>query len=72
MKTLVILGLVTLIAAPTFIQSVAAAPLLRRDSDQPRWIYGGAYDSRLDPTQSGPIHRGPVFRGYPLSDWYVY
>jgi hypothetical protein len=71
MKTLATFGLVTLIAAPTFIQSVAAAPLLRRDSDQSGRIYGGAYNSRPDLTQSGPIHRGPVYRGYALSDWYL-
>jgi hypothetical protein len=25
-----------------------------------------------DYTQSGPNHTGPLYRGYPLSDWYIY
>jgi hypothetical protein len=24
-----------------------------------------------DYSQSGPNHTGPLFRGYPLSDWYI-
>jgi hypothetical protein len=24
-----------------------------------------------DYTQSGPNHTGPLYRGYPLSDWYI-
>jgi hypothetical protein len=66
------LSLATLIAAPSFVQSAAAAPSLARHSAQSEQGYGGRYDSGLDLTQTGPIHRGPIFRGYPLSDWYIY
>ena len=69
MKTLVALSLVTLLAAPTFVQSATAAPprydVFRQSNQTPR----GSYE---DLTQTGPIHRGPIYHGYPLSDWYVY
>ena len=68
-KTLIAFGLATLIAAPAFAQSAAAAALHSTRLEQ---TDDGADDSRLDLTQSGPIHRGPNYRGYPLSDWYIY
>ena len=68
-KILIALGLATLVAAPGFAQSAAAAV---RHSTRFEQTYDGADDSRIDLTQSGPIHRGPNCRGYPLSDWYIY
>jgi hypothetical protein len=68
-RTLIALGLATLVAAPAFAQSAAAAALHSARFEQ---TYDGADASHLDLTQSGPIHRGPNFRGYPLSDWYIY
>jgi hypothetical protein len=55
----------TLVAA-TFTQPAAAVSQGRSDSDQSGRIYTGA-----DYTQSGPNHTGPLYRGYPLSDWYI-
>jgi hypothetical protein len=72
MKTLIALSLVSLMAAPTFIPPAVAAPMLRDVAGQSHLTLGGGYDSGVDLTQSGPIHRGPLYRGYPLSDWYIY
>jgi hypothetical protein len=67
MKMLIGLSLATLVAAPMFTQTADAAPLASRSER----TYAGAYDSSVDLTQSGPIHRGPIYRGYSLSDWYI-
>ena len=68
-KTLIAFGLATLVAAPAFAQSAAAAVPHSTRFEQ---THDGVDDSRLDLTQSGPVHRGPDFRDYPLSDWYIY
>jgi len=57
LKSITALILATLVAA-TFAQPAAAAPQRR--------------DTGVDYTQSGPNHTGPQYRGYPLSDWYIY
>jgi hypothetical protein len=72
MKRFIALSVATVIATPTFTQFAAAAPLVRHQASQSEEAYAGPYDSRLDLTQTGPIHRGPIYRGYPLSDWYIY
>jgi hypothetical protein len=59
------LTLTTLIAAT--LTGRAAAAQVHHDSHQSWQTYGGP-----DYTQSGPNHTGPSFRGYPLSDWYIY
>jgi hypothetical protein len=71
MKTLMALSWVTLIAVPTVIQSAAAAPRRHDVFHQSDQALGGPYYSGVDLTQSGPIQRGPLYRGYPLSDWYI-
>jgi hypothetical protein len=71
MKTLTALSLLALMAAPTFVSSAAAAPLFHDVAGQSDLTLGGRY-SDVDLTQTGPIHAGPLFRGYPLSDWYIY
>jgi hypothetical protein len=65
-STIVALTLTTLVAA-TFIEPAAAAAQGRHDHN---WSWQGA--GSVDYTQSGPNHTGPSFRGYPLSDWYIY
>jgi hypothetical protein len=72
MKTLIALSLATLMAAPTFIASAVAAPLGRDVAGQSDLALGARYDSGVELTQSGPIHRGPLYHGFPLSDWYIY
>jgi hypothetical protein len=68
MKTLVALTLATLMAAPTFVQSAAAAPSRHDVFSQSDQMLGNSEDL----TQVGPVHRGPLYHGYPLSDWYIY
>jgi hypothetical protein len=72
MKTWIVLTLVALIAAPILIQPAAADPLVRHRSSQSERTSDQRYDSREDLTQIGPFHRGPIYHGFPLSDWYVY
>jgi len=72
MKTLFALSLLALTAAPTFIPSAVAAPRLRDVAAQSDLTLGGRADSGIDLTQAGPVHRGPLYHGYPLSDWYIY
>jgi len=71
MKTLIALSLLALTAAPTLIPSAVAAPRLRDGAGQSNLTLGRS-DSGIDFTQAGPIHRGPLYHGYPLSDWYIY
>ena len=72
MKTIIALSLATLIGAATFIQAEAVTPSVASHSGKSKQSHAGRYDSRLDRTQSDPFHRGPIYNGYPLSDWYVY
>jgi hypothetical protein len=57
LKSIPALIMATLVAA-TFTQPAAAATQRR--------------DTGADYTQSGPNHTGPLYRGYPMSDWYIY
>jgi hypothetical protein len=57
LKSITALILATLVAA-TFTQPAAAATQRR--------------DTSTDYTQSGPTHTGPLYRGYPVRDWYIY
>jgi hypothetical protein len=59
--------IVATIVATTFTQPAAAATKGRHDSNQSGWTNSGP-----DYTQSGPNHTGPLYRGYPMSDWYIY
>ena len=72
MKTTIALSLATLIGAATFIQAAAIAPSVARHSGKSEPSYAGRYAPRVDHPQSDPFHRGPIYNGYPLSDWYVY
>jgi hypothetical protein len=54
----------TILIAATFAQPAAAS--------QRRHAWLGQNTGTPDYTQSGPNHTGPSFRGYPLSDWYIY
>jgi hypothetical protein len=56
MKSIIALTFATLVAA-TFTHPAAA---------ENRTYTGTDY------SQSGPTHTGPQFRGYALSDWYIY
>jgi hypothetical protein len=56
-----------ILVAATWTQPAAAVPKGRHHANQSRRIY-----SNPDYTQSGPNHTGPLYRGYPLSDWYIY
>src|SRR5262245_40932884 len=56
-----------ILVAATWTQPAAAVPKGRYNANQSRRIY-----SNPDYTQSGPNHTGPLFRGYPLSDWYIF
>jgi hypothetical protein len=55
----------SIIAALTFATFVAAT------FTQPAAAATQTY-SGTDYSQSGPNHTGPLYRGYPLSDWYIY
>jgi hypothetical protein len=66
MKSLIAALTLTTLAATTFTQPAAAFSHGRHDSRQSGRIY-----SSPDYTQSGPNHTGPLYRGYPLSDWYI-
>jgi hypothetical protein len=63
-STIAALFLTTLIAT-TFAPPAAAAA-------QGRHVWSGQHAWIPDYTQSGPNHTGPSYRGYPLSDWYIY
>lgn len=63
-STIAALFLTTLIAATFALPAAAAA--------QRRHVWLGYNTGTPDYTQSGPNHTGPSFRGYPLSDWYIY
>jgi len=58
--------IVATVVAATFTQAADAATKSRHDSNQSGWTSGPDY------TQSGPNHTGPLYRGYPMSDWYIY
>jgi len=66
MKSIISVSTFAILVAVTFTQPAAAISQGRRDSNQSGRIYTGA-----DYTQSGPNHTGPLYRGYPLSDWYT-
>jgi len=66
MKSIISALIFATLVAATFTQPAAALAQGWHDSDQSRRIYTGA-----DYTQSGPNHTGPLYRGYPLSDWYI-
>ena len=67
MKSIISVSTFAILVAVTFTQPAAAVSQERRDSNQSGRIYTGAADY----TQSGPNHTGPLYRGYPLSDWYI-
>jgi hypothetical protein len=54
----------SIIAALTFATFVAAT--FTHPAAAAKRTYRGT-----DYSQSGPNHTGPLFRGYPLSDWYI-
>jgi hypothetical protein len=62
------LSLATLIG----VHLAADAPVVRHQSDKPKETYAAPYDSRPHVLPSEPFHRGPIYHGYPLTDWYVY
>jgi hypothetical protein len=65
MKSTIAALILTTLIATTFTQPAAAAA-------QRRHVWLGHDGGIPDYTQSGPNHTGPSFRGYPLSDWYIY
>jgi hypothetical protein len=66
MKSTIAALTLTILVAATF--TPAAAATRGRHESNWSWQHAGS----VDYTQSGPNHTGPSFRGYPLSDWYIY
>jgi hypothetical protein len=66
MKSIISALIFATLVAATFTQPATALAQGWLDSDQSRRIYTSA-----DYTQAGPNHTGPLYRGYPLSDWYI-
>jgi hypothetical protein len=64
-STIAALTLTTILIATLTDPSAAAQ---RPHAFNQSWQHAGS----VDYTQSGPNHTGPSFRGYPLSDWYIY